>query len=162
MMMEPRIVSIEEKHLIGMHRRMSMAANETGALWQSFMPRRHEITSRTNLDRYSVQLYDNGLNVESFSPTTVFEKWAAVEVTEGANVPEGMASLIIPAGQYAVFIHQGLPAAFPKTAQYIYGQWLPRAAYQLDDRPHFEVLGPDYRPDDPQAQEEVWIPIIGG
>ncbi len=158
-MQEPRITTAQELRLIGMKRTMSLASDQTPALWQSFMPRLREIAQRTNLDLYSVQCYEGGLNVASFSPQTVFEKWAAAAVSPDAVVPDAMELLTIPAGQYAVFIHHGLPSAFPQTAQHIYGTWLPNSGYQLDDRPHFEIMGPDYRPDDPQAQEEVWIPI---
>jgi hypothetical protein len=28
----------------------------------------------------------------------------------------------------------------------------------LDDRPHFEVLGSKYRNNDPESEEETWIP----
>lgn len=43
--------------------------------------------------------------------------------------------------------------------RYIFGTWLPASGYVLDDRPHFEVLGPGYRPDDPEAEEDIFIPI---
>jgi len=43
--------------------------------------------------------------------------------------------------------------------QYIYGQWLPNSNYLLDDKPHFEVLGEKYKNNDPNSEEEIWIPI---
>jgi AraC family transcriptional regulator len=38
-------------------------------------------------------------------------------------------------------------------------EWLPQSSQRLATRPHFEVLGEHYRPMDPQAREEVWIPF---
>ncbi|WP_339791455.1 GyrI-like domain-containing protein [uncultured Imperialibacter sp.] len=43
--------------------------------------------------------------------------------------------------------------------EYIFGTWLPASAYDLDDRPHFEVLGDNYKNNDPTSEEEIWIPI---
>jgi AraC family transcriptional regulator len=38
-------------------------------------------------------------------------------------------------------------------------EWLPNSAYALDDRPHFEALGEQYKNNDPNSEEEIWIPI---
>jgi AraC family transcriptional regulator len=32
--------------------------------------------------------------------------------------------------------------------------------FEVDDRPHFEILGIRYRNNDPNSEEEIWIPII--
>jgi AraC family transcriptional regulator len=42
---------------------------------------------------------------------------------------------------------------------YIFGEWLPNSSYELDTREHFEILSEGYRPDDRDAEEEIWIPI---
>jgi AraC family transcriptional regulator len=36
---------------------------------------------------------------------------------------------------------------------------LPGSDYSLDSRAHFEILGKKYKHDDPNSEEEVWIPI---
>jgi AraC family transcriptional regulator len=36
---------------------------------------------------------------------------------------------------------------------------LPNSAYELDDREHFELLGEKYKNNDPNSEEEIWIPI---
>jgi AraC family transcriptional regulator len=60
---------------------------------------------------------------------------------------------------YAVFTHRGPASTFARTAGYIYGVWLPASDYMLDARPHLAVMGPDYDPQDPEAEEEVWVPV---
>lgn len=76
-----------------------------------------------------------------------------------AVVPEGMEVFELKGGMYAVFVHQGSdPAIF----DYIYGEWLPSSDFELDDRPHFEVLDAQYRHSDPEASEEIWIPVRVG
>ncbi len=64
-----------------------------------------------------------------------------------------------PSGLYAVFIHKGDASTAPKTFEYIFGTWLPNSEYLLDNRPHFEILGEKYKNEDPNSEEEVWIPI---
>lgn len=105
-----------------------------------------------------MQVYD-GSDGNIFSPTKLFEKWAAVEVSSFDAIPDGMASYNLKGGKYAVFIHRGLASSAPRTMGYIFGEWLPDSGYELDDREHFEVLPPGYNPLDDNAQEEVWIPV---
>jgi len=107
---------------------------------------------------YSLQLYGKDFYT-NFSPTRDFEKWAAVEVSDFDIVPEEMDTLIIPAGQYAVFHYKGSHNNGHDVFSYIFGEWLPVSGYELDDRPHFEILGPKYKNGDPDSEEEIWIPI---
>lgn len=60
---------------------------------------------------------------------------------------------------FVVFVLKGLPSSFSKTAQFIFGEWLPKSEYELENRPHFEVLRERYRQNDPSSEEEVWVPI---
>ena len=123
------------------------------------MPRRAEIKNTVDSSLYSLQRFDEGSKYEDFTPETEFEKWAAVEVTDIQAIPGGMESLQLKGGKYAVFLHQGPASAYRKTWQFIFEEWLPASEYELDDREHFEILKPGYRPDDPNAEEDVWIPI---
>lgn len=156
--MIPRIERLAEKKLAGKHLIMSLADNKTGILWQSFMPRRSEISNSVGKDLYSLQLYPLTYFL-NFNPATMFEKWAAVEVSSFDNLPVDIDTLTIPPGLYAVFIHIGGPATGPKTFQQIFGNWLPSSGYTLDNRPHFELLGAKYKNDDPASEEEIWIPV---
>jgi len=154
-----RIETIAQKKLIGLTSEMSLSENSTPILWKGFMTKRKEITNTISDDLISMQVYDPDLDFSRFTPQTIFEKWAVTEVTDFDHIPEGMKTFVLPEGQYAVFLHKGLPSDFPKTAQYIYGQWLPKSGYTLDSRPHFEVLGAKYKNNDSDSEEEVWIPI---
>ena len=159
-MKEPKIVTIEEKKLVGARTDISLVNDKTGALWQSFMPKRHQIKNRTDNQYYSIQNYHGVVFPQEFTDETVFEKWAAVEVSSFSEFPEEFETMTIPSGQYAVFIHHGLASDFRKTMEYIFGKWLPGSRYQLDSRPHFEVMGDKYYgPTDANSEEEIWIPI---
>ncbi len=156
--MEPRIETIAAKKLVGLHRDMSLVENETGVLWRQFMPRRAEITNRTTSDFLSMQVY-RGQPETVFSPDTVFTKWAAVEVSDHNSIPDGMEPYLLRGGLYAVFPHRGPAASAPQIMRFIFGEWLPNANHVLDGREHFEVLPADYNPMDPDAREEICIPV---
>jgi len=155
----PRIEEISKRKLIGNRLVMSLSEDRTKELWQGFMARRKEIGNTITTDLISMQVYDRLLSISEFNGATQFEKWAVVEVEDYKDLPKGMETYTLLGGLYAVFIHKGLPSSFPRTAQYIYGEWLPKSDYELDHREHFEVLGDKYRNNDLNSEEEVWVPI---
>ena len=157
--MTPRIETLPTKKLVGLQTGMTMADNKTVTLWQTFMPRRNEVQSRTSTDFISMQVYDKGLDFSAFNADTPFQKWAAVEVENFDGVPAGMETYTLEGGLYAVFIHKGKPEAFPQTLKHIFVDWMPSSGYELDAREHFEVLGQNYQRDSDASEEEVWIPI---
>jgi AraC family transcriptional regulator len=154
-----RIETLKEKKLIGMHLRMSMANNKTFELWKNFMLRRNEIKNNLTSDFISMQLYDSSYDLNNFNPAEIFEKWAAIEVSDFKNIPDGMENFILPSGPYAVFLHQGDASTAAQTFQYIFGTWLPNSEYALDNRPHFEILGEKYKNNDPNSEEKIWMPV---
>lgn len=156
--MQPEITHLEEKKLVGKKCRMSAAENRTGELWRSFMPDRDLITNRIGTALYSAEVFDPSF-FNNFDPERKFEKWAAVEVADFNAVPEGMETLVFPAGLYAVFLHKGPAANAPKTYGYIYNEWIPASEYSLDDRPHCAVMGKKYKAESPDSEEEIWIPL---
>jgi AraC family transcriptional regulator len=157
--MEPRIELLQEKKFIGKRTVMSFVNITTKALWQGFMPRRNEITNKIGTELYSFEVYPPGF-FEPYNPEAKFEKWAAVEVMDFDTVPFEMEMLVVPAGQYAVFIHKGPASEAARTYDYIFRTWLPASDFLLDNRPHFAIMGAKYKRDDPGSEEEVWIPVI--
>jgi AraC family transcriptional regulator len=156
--MTPRIETISEKKLIGKRLKMSLSNNRTAELWQSFMPLRKQVKT-ISADLFSMQVYDSPLYFKHFNPDTVFEKWAAAEVADFNTVPEGMEAYTLKGGLYAVFLHKGPASEGEKTFRYIFMTWLPGSEYELDDREHFEILGDKYSNNEPDSEEEIWIPV---
>lgn len=153
-----RTETSNEKKIIGIRHTMSFANNTTGELFRSFMLRRNEIQQRANSELLCVHNYPEGF-FRGFNPTTPFEKWAAAEVNSFDAVPDGMETATIPAGLYAVFLFKGTPASAGPFYQNIYMNWFPSSGYMLNLRPHFDVLGSKYKSNDPESEEEIWIPI---
>ncbi|MEP5611614.1 MAG: GyrI-like domain-containing protein [Cyclobacteriaceae bacterium] len=158
-MQEPKIVEVDDRTLIAARMPMSLLENRTRELWQGFRSRVTEIENRVGSDFFSIQHYPDNFNMANFRPDTVFEKLAGIEVEKRILIPNGMESYTLVGGKYAVFTHHGPAAEAAKTFQHIYGVWMPKSSYEPDSRDQFEILGPDYRPDDPKAKEQVWIPI---
>jgi AraC family transcriptional regulator len=156
--MEPRIEKLKEKKLIGKRINMSFANNKTTELWRSFMPRRKEIKNYIGQDLYSIEIYNPDFFLR-FNPESVFEKWAAIQVSDFDGLPDDMETVTIPPGLYAVFIHKGPAGKGRDTYQYIFTEWLPNADFIVDHRPHFALMGEKYKKDDPHSEEEIWIPI---
>jgi len=157
--MQPRIETLIERKLIGKRLRMSVADNQTFKLWQSFMPRRKEIKSNMSAELFSIQVYPQSFDFTFSNLHAEFEKWAAVEVADFVTVPNEMETYTLVGGLYAVFDYKGLNTD-TKIFHYIFGTWLPKSSdYCLDDRAHFEILGAKYKNNDPNSEEEIWIPV---
>lgn len=157
-MMEPIIKTLPMTCLVGIHKEMSLANNQTFALWNAFMPRRKEITNNLNTDLFSMQIYDAAY-FENFRLDKKFTKWAAIAVDSFESIPDGMESYTLESGEYAVFTHKGGPETGAEVFGYIFNTWLPNSDYVLDSREHFELLGDKYKHGDPESEEEIWIPI---
>ena len=155
----PKVIEFPETRLIGSRVRTSFVNDRTSELWRGFRPIVSTIAGRVGAEMYSVKVYDASYSFSPFDPAAEFDKWAAVVVSDGAVVPGGLESMLIAAGKYAKFSHVGPASAAPQTFGYIFGEWLPTSEYELDLRPHFEVLPEGYDPIDEQATERVMIPI---
>lgn len=156
--MTPEIKQSPERKLVGHQLVMSFAHNRTAELWKSFMPRRTEVSGEKSSLLFSIQIYGSNF-FANFRPDANFKKWAAMEVMDFNSLPDGMETLIIPAGMYAVFFYEGSSSNGDKVFQHIFETWLPKSGFALDDRPHFEVLGEKYKNDNPNSEEEIWIPV---
>ena len=155
--MEPRIEETSEKFFVGMSKEMSMTDNQTFLLFSTFMPRRKEISNSKSQDVYDLITYPKGYFL-TFDPTAYFKKHVLIEVSDLENIPEGMESFILPKGKYAVFTFKGY---VPNQAnfEYIFSTWLPNSDFQLDDRPHFDILSEKIQQKSNDAYQEIWIPV---
>ena len=154
--MSPEIREFPGKLFAGVRRRMSLVNDRTSELWREFRSREVEIPKRVAGETYSVKVYDSSYSFANFDPSAEFEKWAAAEVSD---LSDRFEMIEVPAGKYAVFLHKGTAADAPQTFGYIFGQWLPNSGFELDLRPHFDVMPEGYDPFDPNSEEEIWIPI---
>ena len=155
--MNPTIKNSGYILLSGFRQEMSLTNDHSVALWKKFMAT-YKTTPEHFGNRYiSAAEYPNGY-FDYFDPTKEFIRWACME-TPG-NAPDTLETLEIQDGLYAVFIHHGPMALAFKTFDYIFNEWLPKSKYEVDQRPHFEIMPENYSTSDPNATEEIWIPIL--
>ncbi|NRB60988.1 MAG: GyrI-like domain-containing protein [Winogradskyella sp.] len=152
-MIEPKIIALKEKKLVGM--KSQMLRHEYGniiMLWKQFMPQKHLIQNTVNTELIALQEYSNFNN-----PNEAFDIWACAEVIDTINIPETMEAKTIDGGLYAVFLHKGMNAA--ATYQRIMTEWLPNTDNVIDDRPHFQVMGDNYKNGSEESEEDFYVPI---
>jgi len=153
-MITPTIVEFGGALLCGASEAMSLGTFTPWTLWPRVMKRLSQIGNRTSPDLISLRNF-NGIPVFGPEANPPFTYWGGVEVV-AAN--KGFEHLDIPAGTYAVFHYKGL-SSDSTIWRYIYSQWLPNSEWELDDRPHFERLGAKYKNNDPNSEEEIFIPV---
>ena len=154
--MNPTIKTFPATKFIGKNLSFTYADYRAFELWSSFMPRKKEIQNVIGSELYNIQINPENFD---FSPNTPFVKWAVVEVSNFDLVPESMETLEIQQGLYAVFNYKGNQSNAAAFFNAIYNQWLPSSGYELGNHPQFEILGEKYMNNNPNSEEEIWIPI---
>lgn len=151
--MNPRIAELREKKVVGIKSQMLRHQVESIiSLWKKFMPHKAKVKNWTNDELIAMQVYTD---FGDFNQP--FDIWACAEVSELKSIPEGMMSYTLPSGLYAVFLHKGMDAG--ATYQRIMTEWLPNSGYQIDDRPHFQIMGAKYKNGSPDSEEDFYVPI---
>lgn len=159
-MKNPVIKHLEPIRLIGIKTLNRQNDDQTQNLWKRFMIHRKDIAGRINQLYYAVQEYHGRLEINRFTLDTEFTIWAAVEVKDFDYIPEGMNTISIGGGSYAVFTHIGPISTFNESIRYIFHKWLPMSAFELDEGPHFTIMGEKYKGGiQPDSEEEIYIPV---
>lgn len=123
---------------------------ETSFLWRGFRAKLKEQTFPEESPLYSVQLHEQNQHGK------ILQRWAAAEMEQ---VPEGLESIEIPGGLYAVFLYSGGMARFETFLRDAFGKQIPSFSLAIDNRPHFQLLGKNFNPFSEESEEEVWIPV---
>lgn len=118
------------------------------------MMRRNEIVNQTSNQLFSLQIYP-----ENFTANQTFRKYALAEVSDFNNIPNDFERFELESGKYLVFNYKGKAENGPEIFRYIFQNVIPENQFEVDNRPHFEIFGEDYNPNDDSAEEEIWIPI---
>ena len=158
--MQPKIVTCAELKVVGLSAKFisALSPNKNNMkvippLWDNFLSQRHRIANVASLVNFGV--------CEAASDGAADEAcyYACTEVTSFKDIPEGMVSKIIPAGDYAVFTHKGVVENIEHTLRYIYGAWLPSSKKELRDAPDLELYDHRFKPNSENSEIELYIPI---
>lgn len=152
---QPQLIDIDEKKLVGMNQTMSVQKNTTYNLFSTFMPRRAEIKNRVKPFIFDLIEYPPSY-FQDFNPLNEFKKWALAEVEYFDDIPGEMQKYVLPGGKYAVFTTNGNDN---KIFEYIFTIWLPGSDFTLDNRPHFDLLNEHSKPNDKNTEQQIFIPV---
>ena len=122
------------------------------ALWPRFVSRLGEIAN-ANEPRVSY-----GVMTHDAVPEMVLHYMAAVSVSAAGKVPNGMTSLTLPAGSYAVFSYplSGLGRGFGE----IFDRLMPASGHvQIAGQPIFERYDAAFDPANPASAVEIYLPV---
>jgi AraC family transcriptional regulator len=134
--------------IVGMNIRTKNFSPEIPALWPKFVARISEIENPA--EKYVAY------GVMRPQPDALLYM-AGVSVSKLGRIPEGMESVSIPAGTYAVFSYP--ISQLGKGFGEIYNQILPKSGLRLVPGPSLERYGEDFQAHDPQAPVGIWIPV---
>ncbi|MEV6781409.1 AraC family transcriptional regulator [Streptomyces sp. NPDC051098] len=158
--MQYRLVEKEEFHVVGRRARVPLVHEGMNPAIVAFIRSIGQETLQRMTDlsdqepRGIVGVSDN--LADSRAEGTELDYYHAV--VSASPAPEGMDSLAVPAGTWAVFENAG---AFPQALQYlwrdVFTQWFPSNPYR--SRPGPEILRTRLSPDGAQAEAELWIPV---
>ena len=159
--MIPVVKQIPDKLIIGRKIATSITQYNPFELWSKFMPKRKEILNPISAEVLSIQIFqEDTFASTSFNENTLFDMWAAIEVTKIEQPPADMESYIIYGGTFVTFTLKGEQPTLTEQYNYLINDWLPKEGYCIDNRAHFQVMGDKYKRNDPNSEEEAWIPIV--
>lgn len=153
MKMEPKLVSLPAFKVVGLRYIGDNPNNEIGQMWGVFNQRCPEILHQAPMEAAYGICYPH--------PTARLEYYAALKVTELADLPEGMFGKEIPAQTYVVFPCHGLDQ-IGETYHKIIHEWLPANGYQPGDGPDFEYYGEEFNPVNDEENFYIYFPVKKG
>lgn len=144
---EPRIENGRLLLIAGLEEREQSRVPE---VWERFGPYMGSVPTETGWYAY-------GVCTESNDGT--FSYIAGVEVERVDELPDEMASVLVPAGRYAVFVHRGNVSSIHETFDAIHNSWQPNTSHEVLGTPFFERYGEEFDPLTGLGGVEIWIPI---
>ena len=157
--MEHELVEIPEATWACYSLEMNMMKDRTAEVWKTFMPLFAQIPGKVNLQKISIQNYGGAFDIHSFTPETLFMRGAAVEISGEQELPTPLETLKFRGGLYLKTRYKGLPQNAVTFFQKLYLEVLPQMKLQPDNRIQFELLLPNYSPENPDSEEDVFIPV---
>ncbi|MGM0641459.1 MAG: AraC family transcriptional regulator [Thermotogota bacterium] len=152
--MEPNVINIEPRKIVGMKYKGSMGHPVLNDLWGTVNSRVNEVKNIVGNG------YGLNLSVEEKEGDFLIEYIAGFDVSDYENIPEGMERYDLPGGKYLVFEHKGHVSKTPDTFEYIYGTYLPKSDYEKDNsRPDFEYYDQDFNCETEAGKFYIYVPI---
>lgn len=151
--MEPKFVTKPAFLTVGLRYFGKNEHGEIKTMWDEFNKRYDEIKDKVDTHEcYGV--------CSAMDESGAFEYVAAAPVSKVDNLPQGMVVRLVPAQEYAVFVHVGALDTLGKTYDYIYNGWLPQSGFDYVSSSHdFELYNDDFKMGDPDSKFYIYVPV---
>ncbi len=149
----PRFETAPDMHVIGLTNRFSRETiADIPALWAAFNERLSELEEADLNVAYGVSCDPNQDGTFRYS--------AGVAGPKSLRVPEGMSTVTLPAGRYAVFSHDGHISDIGRTVYTIWNKALSDAGLTPRAAPDFERYDTRFNAQTGRGTVEIWIPVV--
>ena len=146
--------------VVGIERYTANGIPDIRRAWGEFGTRKNEIAHSLGPVAFGVEDYSRDLDMNNGG----FPKYyytAGLEVSTIKGIPIGMVAKTIPAANYAVFTFKGAMSDIHDFFGYIYGEWLPKSGYTMNDKLSLDFERyPEPLMDPDHAHVEIWVPIV--
>ena len=154
-LMEPKYVTKPAMTMVGFSYVGKNENNEIPQLWGQWNARAAELKNRTGMCAYGACF----TQVEGAGEGE-FEYVAGMEVSDLADIPEGMVARQIPDYKFAVFTHKGKLHTLPETYKFIYETWLPQADVELHpDKFDMELYDDRFVLDSDESEFDILVAV---
>ena len=123
------------------------------SLWSAFVPRLGEIAERIPGVCYGVVRPER-------AGSERLEYYAAIAVTDAAQLPEGMSVIEIAPAKYARFEHRGPARKLDHTVSYAYASWLSQSEHRHSYGPDLEFYGERWHASSSDSVMHYALPIV--
>lgn len=148
----PRFVDGKPLLLVGISEHYSCQSSAgVPAQWQKFLPHFPNVPGQLDRKAYGAMY--------NFDDEGNFDYLCGVEVADFSRVPQGWATLRLPAAKYVVFTHGEHISTIRRTWATIWDAWLPSSGHEVADAPHFELYDEDFNSQTGTGTVEIWIPL---
>lgn len=133
MNMEGKIINIKEIKAVGIVYYGDNSAGEIPELWNVFNK------NYMNIDHKSSSQLCLGICDDMPDEKGRFHYAACAEVDSFEDIAQGMETRVIPEGKYVIYTYSGSIEDLGEFYDNIFSKWMPASAYEMDDRPQFEL-----------------------
>ena len=154
------VKSYPEGFVVGLVIHTQGMSAEIPKLWEKLAQHESEIE---DLDETAHVAYGISIMGPDWAETHAFDYLAGMPVKgEPTQLPEGMASFKIHAGEYVMVRCPNL-ASIQQGYEALYNRWLPQSDYQIDISGGnfcFELYGEEYNPSEGSEIFHIYVPVL--
>ncbi|ERJ11343.1 AraC family transcriptional regulator [Haloplasma contractile] len=137
--MEPIIKTLRSKKLIGMIYYGKNEEDEIATMWGRHIEKIEQLDHLVNKD----VTYGFCFHTEDYKDAGNFHYLISKEVEDLTNIPMDLVGKTIPEREYAIFTHDDDPSLLGDTYQFIFGEWLQKQDFEVDEYFNMERYSPE-------------------